>query len=280
MVAWLYKLALHAQGKRRYNTQAFKFRFSDAEVGAWRSAHGDCVVDFGAGLADKTQLLIDMGIDAIPFEPYWTGGKDSGFELEEGRDMGRRFLERVAAGDRFDTIFLAAILNSVPFRRDRELIVAICAALCYGHPKAQTIAGVNSDQVFVSHMKNNRSAARGAGDGRFALTYETGVTVADLEKVPKMQKFHSLPEWRVLWGTQFGKVDAWDTGEAFLVARCTMPHEPNLETLAEALQFEFELPFPDGERYGLGYEAFDAFEQRLGVKLDRSSLDTLYAGQT
>ena len=41
----------------------------------------------------------------------------------------------------------------------------------------------------------------------------------------------------------------------------------SLENLAEALDFEFELPYPDGTTLGLSQKARQAFEKRLGVHL-------------
>ena len=37
--------------------------------------------------------------------------------------------------------------------------------------------------------------------------------------------------------------------------------------LAEALDFEFELPYPDGTRMGMSGRARQAFEKRLGITL-------------
>lgn len=96
--------------------------------------------------------------------------------------------------------------------------------------------------------------------------------MADVEKVPKMQKYHTMPEWRTLWGTQFTKVDVWPMTQGFLMAHCRNPKKPDVATLSEALAFEFELPFPDGTTLGLGEEAFAAFEKRLGIKLNRKFL--------
>ena len=39
--------------------------------------------------------------------------------------------------------------------------------------------------------------------------------------------------------------------------------------LADALDFEFELPYPDGSRMGLSGVARKAFEHRLGIKLPK-----------
>ena len=43
--------------------------------------------------------------------------------------------------------------------------------------------------------------------------------------------------------------------------------EPFEQALAAALDFEFELPYPDGSRMGLSQRAREAFEHRLGIRL-------------
>ena len=45
------------------------------------------------------------------------------------------------------------------------------------------------------------------------------------------------------------------------------------EKLAEALDFEFELPYPDGTTMGLSQKARAAFEKRLGIKLPEKGGD-------
>ncbi len=42
---------------------------------------------------------------------------------------------------------------------------------------------------------------------------------------------------------------------------------PEAAALRAALTFEFDLPYPDGDRMGLVDEAIAAFEKRLGVSL-------------
>lgn len=187
--------------------------------------------------------------------------------------MGQTFLDRIGNGDRFDTIFVSAVLNSVPFRRDRELIVALLAALCWGHDRTQVISGSANQGIFINNVVLQSNATGGSNHSRFTANYETGVVVADLERSPKMQKYHTMPEWRQLWGTQFARVEVWEPANVFVMARCTNPHRPDKQLLSEAIAFEFDLPYPDGARYGLARQAFAAFEARLGMKLDRSYLD-------
>jgi len=45
------------------------------------------------------------------------------------------------------------------------------------------------------------------------------------------------------------------------------PLPVDMARLREAIDFEFDLPYPDGSRMGLAAEARAAFSKRLGVKL-------------
>lgn len=59
MLALLYKMGADAKGNKKFKPMTFQFKFTPKEVELWKRVYGTCVVDFGAGLADKTQLLIE-----------------------------------------------------------------------------------------------------------------------------------------------------------------------------------------------------------------------------
>ena len=42
--------------------------------------------------------------------------------------------------------------------------------------------------------------------------------------------------------------------------------------LRAAVEFEFNLPYPDGTRMGLAKEAIAAFEKRMGISLPQSAI--------
>lgn len=45
------------------------------------------------------------------------------------------------------------------------------------------------------------------------------------------------------------------------------PKEINPDSLREALEFEFNLPHPNGKRLGLAEKAKKSFSEKLGMKL-------------
>lgn len=234
---------------------------------AWEKEHGSTILDFGAGrLRDVTNLRA-MGIDADAFEPYRMGDNDV-IDVEKSVRLNREFLEIIATGKRYDSIFLSAVLNSVPFYEDRLHVLRIIAALAtdrttvYGSANA---ALQNNWKNFQGRGSLDRTTGRSYG---FILTYEPGVKLGDLSNgSPKAQKFHTLEEFDELFSLFFQEVKAEYYMRSVCTAICRKPRPIEPALLAESLRFEFDLPYPDGSRMGLGAEAVTAFEKRLGVAL-------------
>ncbi|MEI7912938.1 MAG: ParB N-terminal domain-containing protein, partial [Verrucomicrobiota bacterium] len=94
-----------------------------ADRARWTKEHGATILDFGAGHLTETFLLRQQGIDCTPFEPYRLG--PGGINKAESVELTREFLAQVAAGKDWTSIFIASVLNSVPFREDREHIACL-----------------------------------------------------------------------------------------------------------------------------------------------------------
>jgi len=239
-------------------------------VKSWKRWYGETVLDFGAGLLDKSLLLRDnMGVDCVAFEPYYTGGKDSGFDIDAAKYITDCFLARVADGTEFDSIFLASVLNSVPFKTDRNHIVTLVAAL--STPGTTVYAGAisrSADRYFAAMgLKDNVSNHETQFDSSFAAGYEEGVVVSDLVKHPKVQKYFTVDEWRDQWLRGFSDVHAYAYKPNKLVhAACRDPKPVDPRALTEAIKFEFNLPYPEGT-LDRAEEALDAFAQRLKMAL-------------
>lgn len=102
----------------------------------------------------------------------------------------------------------------------------------------------------------------------FDLDYEPNVTLGELSKHPKVQKGHLREEMVDIFSRCFRTIKRLDYISTFWYVEATDP-TINPELLAEALDFEFELPYPDGTRMGLSETARAAFEKRLGIKLPK-----------
>lgn len=100
----------------------------------------------------------------------------------------------------------------------------------------------------------------------FDLDYEPNTVLGDISNHPKVQKGHTEEEMREIFAPCFGTVKRLDMISKFWYMEITDP-KIDPAALAAALDFEFELPYPDGSRMGLSKRAREAFEHRLGITL-------------
>jgi len=244
------------------NAPAKNFDITDPKNAArWIAKHGRSVLDFGAGHLTETELLRSVGVRVTPFEPYHIDDKEK-IDKQKSIALAREFLADVSSGVQWSSVFISSVLNSVPFRQDREHIVKICAACCGKKSRLYAVASSENQEAWSGIKKQYIS--RGMLTKMIA-GYEENVTLGDIQTAPKAQKYHTPKMFYNLFKTAFKTVNVgYDTG-VNVRAICAEPLP--LDGLKEALEFEFDLPYPDRSRMGLVKEAIDAFEKRLGVKL-------------
>lgn len=226
----------------------------------WVKRHGMSVVDFGAGHLSDTQRLRAAGIDVAAFEPYRLAGGEIDKELSV--ETAREFLAAVASGQRFSSVFLSSVLNSVPFYADRVHIVKICSALVGGGALYATALHDQSSPVRA--MQAGYLNASDVSGVKMFLDYESGITLGDPDR-PKVQKYHSAQEFHELMRTAFEAASVTICGNN--VHAVAVRPVGVVDGLRDALEFEFNLPYPDGSRMGLVDEAIAAFSERLEVSL-------------
>lgn len=232
---------------------------------AWKARYGTSVVDFGAGKLYNTRILRDAGIEVAAFEPYFIAvGED--ISKKKSLEIDREFLRVVASGKEFDTIFISSVFNSVPFMQDRKYIATICAALC--SPNTQLVCWAQGTNVSQNMNAKGRTVLNKTGKSSitFSLDYEPNIVLGDFSKLPKVQKFHSKSEFIEIFSPCFSKIKRLDVICAFLYMEATGA-KVDKEELKKAIEFEFDLPYPDGTRMGLVDEAKAAFGKRLGIDL-------------
>lgn len=221
------------------------------------------MLDFGAGLGDETRLLNEAGVECTPFEPFLLDGANE-IDRPGAIALNRKFLAKVAEGTRWHAVFLSAILNSVPFLQDRRHVIAIVASLC-GPATAVHAVSASTDQAGYENL-NGRNYVNEKSTLQFKLGYEPRTLLADIGSTPKIQKYHTPQEFGALWGERFESVTVSESVNN-CQAVCRRPRAIEPAELAAALEFEFDLPYPDGKRMGLADEAKAAFGKRLGIHL-------------
>jgi hypothetical protein len=226
----------------------------------FRDMHGLILLDFGAGLCKVKPFLEDRGMSCTEFEPYRIDPEsDSGIPSPEySRRMAKVFLKEIADGRRFSSIFLASVMNSIPFPKDRMAVLAIVHALC---DKDTGVYGTCRD---ISDFNYEYGGIRNAN--YFVFDTEPGVRIGDVMRNPKVQKFHTTEEAETMFSRLWNKREFWPGGNVFYW-KLTSPKGVNYNVLKQALEIEFDLPYSDGSTMGLVDEAKKAFGKRLGVKL-------------
>jgi ParB-like nuclease domain len=237
-----------------------------AAAARWKKAHGTSVVDFGAGHLHETEILRSIGVRVSPFEPFRLGADGQTIDKAASVALNRAFLVDVRGKVRWDSVFISSVLNSVPFAADRRAIATVCAALCGPRTRLYAVAtAVNhtnwKEATGYSQLNKDQSTRN-----IFKLEYEPGITLGEFSDKPKVQKYHSQAEFYGLFKPLFGTVQVSETNQN-VTAVCATALPPDPSRLGEALDFEFDLPYPDGSRMGLAAEARAAFSERLGIKL-------------
>ena len=249
------------------NSRSNKFDITTTEnQRLWKKQHGNSIVDFGAGHLTETEILRSIGISVTPFEPYRLGEGES-IDIEESLKVAKAFIQDVKQKKPFTSIFISSVLNSVPFEMDRRHIACLCAALC--GPKTRLYACAVSTDC-DSHRYVQGACGLSERQSKYAvfkLDYESGITIGDFKEKPKVQKYHSPSEFYTLFKRYFDVVNV-ENRQNNVRATCLKANKKRiLADLRAAIEFEFNLPYPDGSRMGLVDDAIEAYETRLGVKL-------------
>jgi hypothetical protein len=243
-----------------------EFDIADPKSAAlWKRTYGRTIVDFGAGHLHETEMLRRAGVTVTPFEPYRCG-EGNEIDKTESLRINRAFLADIASGRQFDSVFLSSVLNSVPFVDDRRHIIRLCAALCGERTMFYTNAMSVSHENFTSVILGAPFSERRQSQAGFTLDYEDGITLGDFMDKPKVQKYHTGSELYDLVKCGFEMVEV-KSKQDFLTARAAKAKAVDPVALRAAIEFEFDLPYPDGSKMALVGEALEAYGKRLGMKL-------------
>ena len=234
--------------------------FDKSQQALWRKEHGNTILDFGAGHLTETKMLNAAGFECVPFEPFHISLSE--IDKPKSIEICRNFLDAIASGKEFTSVFISSVLNSVPFQKDREHIAVICAALCKPFTKLYACASSVSETGYRQVNGKAFHNESNSGNIAFRLEYEAGVRIGDFQDKPKVQKYHTKKEFFDLFSQFFRRVEIHER-VGNITAKCENVKRIPWERIEEALKFEFDLPYPDGSRMGLVDEAIDIFRKRI-----------------
>ena len=236
--------------------------FSPNLVREFKREYGDYILDFGAGHLGNGEILNENGIHCVSFEPFVIDpDKIETINFERSYNVCNNFLDELHENPDFTSIFLHSVFNSVPFEEDRKKILTILSAIATPKTKViiwtrrikeykQILSEINSDKV--SSDKYNVEV----------LDYEPNITIAEIERRPKVQKFYDEKGLIELCKPYF-KIIRVAVKNGGMYCECTKPIKQPEEKLMEALDFEFNLKHPDGRTLGLNEKAKKIFKEMI-----------------
>ena len=253
--------------------RAFTFALPSKDVGyfydvrrienarTWTKRFGSTVLDFGSGRGSSAAALEAIGVDVTMFEPFVV--PEVGTAALPSREASvpgiEAFLERVRS-TRWSSIFLNGVIQAIPFDEDRRHVAQILAAL---------VVGGGTVYTYTRNARTVRRALVLKDEARSVI-----MTPLEEDAPPVTLSTYSLKTQAALEARDitrlfepiFEDVKVKDA-HSFVGLIARDPKLTDKNALRAALEFEFDLPYPDGKRMGLADLAIEVFSERLGVKL-------------
>ena len=220
--------------------------------------YGDTILDFGAGQLRDCRYLREHGFRCVPFEPYYAKGKS--IDKPASIKIVRDFLSALHTGISFSAITLGAVFNSIPFIEDCKHVLTLLAALSLrDQAPVYTVTRSVADGLY-----RKRDGYR--KDSSFFLDYEEEnfVSIGGYTSKPKVQRYFTPKSFYDFFKPYFSTVYTYLHNNV-VKALARDAKKISKEQLDEALEFEFDLPYPDGSRMGLVREAKQAFYSYLKI---------------
>ena len=225
----------------------------------WIRQYGHRILDFGAGRDKSSQALRSIGVAVDLFEPFVVSSRrwDALPDRETAIPGLLMFLESVRSA-RWSSIFLNGVFQAIPFDSDRQHVVTLLAAL-----SGPSTAIYSESVIPAKILKNTQNNA--VNFPGVQQTDDSGISTVVNTFTYKTQSCLDKREFARLFVEGFESVKVRQTDMVDVIARGPKPVDP--ERLKAAIEFEFDLPYPNGERMGLVDEALGAFGERLGIDL-------------
>lgn len=208
------------------------------------------LLDFGCGKGAYVSRLKSAGFDAVGVEFYPNNRKQI-FNSQAER-MITDMLHDVKLRGRYDIVVCDSVLNSVDSVKAEQSVVKVCNALtedilCIsGRPLDAAIGHMNS-KIDRHH---NKRFVEFFDDDYFTATFREGQWYYQhyhtKQGVEKLLSDNGFAIQRLDWRKNG---DSWQ-------ARCKKIAELDKTQAQQAVEFEFSLPLPGGQRYEFGQKAW------------------------
>ncbi len=199
------------------------------------------ILDFGCGKAAYINML-SKRYDAIGLEFYNNNKK--GILVSKGNKMIDDLCDKISINPQFDVVVCDSVLNSVDSVEAENSVMACLNLFC---KEKLFISGRNMERIkYAMNAKNSKGKTNYLyfidNDG-FTANYREGQWF--------FQKFHDEEQIRELierYGFKIEKINFQKLQSSFQV-ECRKVKNLSRDEYIKAIDFEFNLPLPNGKRY-------------------------------
>lgn len=210
------------------------------------------VLDFGCGKGAYIKLIADKVRKAIGLEFYNNNG--SKINVSMGNRMIDNVIDFVKKEKKFDVCVCDSVLNSVDCMEAEESVIA-CLNL------------LTRNKLFISGRRRecmekylNSQVERGHEHHNLKFYDENGFTGNYRKGQWYFQKFHYEQDI-IKELEKFGfRVDCIKRTNSAYQIECTKVKELDIETYKKAVEYEFNLPLPNGKSYNRHKEVMNALD--------------------
>lgn len=215
------------------------------------------ILDFGAGMYDYALKLKLDGYDIMMVDPYhrYKGTR----QIDFGGNK-RKFLQicrTIQDKGLFDIVICDSVLNSVDCIDAENAVIDSVISLCKVGGVIFMSGRCKEFKGQIEKLKNSKDMKQSYvaffDENNFTANYRDGNFF--------FQKFHDK-KMREQLAQRLGDSKVYITSSSFQIVS-TKTHDLPLESALKALRYEFDLPLPNGERYGLADEIENAYKAAI-----------------
>lgn len=216
------------------------------------------ILDFGAGQKDYVKYLKSLGYNILGVEPYHRKKKSNEIDVKGNIQDFMSVCRELRYSGKYDVVICDSVLNSVDSMTAERAVIFTCKALC---KKGGKIFMSGRPLESQQNRENNTNGAKSMvayinffDENNFSALYRNGEWF--------YQKFHSQTQRENILTLLGGHGEikfAQSSDFSFHIIADNL-QEPSKEDALSALEYEWNLPLPNGKSYGLQKEIKRAYE--------------------
>jgi len=257
---WAQLHRLRADGGNRIKRTVMSPNYDDIYIPAFRPE--ERILDFGCGQADYVRMLQGKGTRIWGVEFFFRIGQHLNTAGTQG--MIDSLIATLRTHGRFDTVICEYVLNSTDSMQAEKAVMTCLNALCKPGGRIYASGRLLTDP---SQYVNNMATSTGS---RYTLYFlDKDHFTAKVRNGTWFYQHYHTPETGVALATTYiGPQAQYEQlgGAALFMVKGEKAFELPADQVEWALEFEFNLPWPNGQRVGRHAEVIAAYRAALAME--------------